>query len=529
MMLLVFISLIFNQIPMILRWNFIGGDYSNKLTFYLLFCLLLFSIFEYYKLGLVLKNFSIFNKYIYIYLFIMLLSVCLGIENYPYYQEVLQGPINQIEKIPIIIDFFKRHGIQLQYSLILKIWMSIRVIKTAFLSVIYTFGFSYLLYCWFYKNKEIVYDCLSNAIIYSLIIIFPYSLIEVFYLADSEIAKQILIRITPFFHSLYEAGSWGPPLLWKGQLRSIFPEPSHFGIYTAFAMPFIWYKICKSTKNFFPSFIILIYTFFLFLTQSRTAFVLYIIEIILLIIFKLVFKRIIPLKKITVIILCSFLSFILAISFIDYFNVRLNSQKLSKGIGIKSERQVEKNIEAYVNTNVRSLSSTDKRSNGARYSVAIANIKVGLKHPILGVGNGLTGAYLTDELKGMRIENYEVRWWMGRQKENGILRLGYPNLCEYASRFASGGILGILVYLIPPIILLLSYIKKFKFKIKDITYNDSRDVFFFISFIAMCITGFGDSLDTTYCYWILLPLGYILIIENSNKENSANNERRLKK
>lgn len=89
------------------------------------------------------------------------------------------------------------------------------------------------------------------------------------------------------------------------------------------------------------------------------------------------------------------------------------------------------------------------------------------------------------------------------------MRAGFPKLGEYTNRFAETGILGLIMFLIPSVILL----KKLYFKIKDRTVmvNDKLPyVFFTISLIGIMASGIGDTINITYCYWVLLGLGYAM-------------------
>ena len=52
----------------------------------------------------------------------------------------------------------------------------------------------------------------------------------------------------------------------------------------------------------------------------------------------------------------------------------------------------------FVKDNIGTLASNDERSNGARYSMLRYHIRLGLSHPILGVGKGLHAAYAKDYL-----------------------------------------------------------------------------------------------------------------------------------
>lgn len=59
------------------------------------------------------------------------------------------------------------------------------------------------------------------------IIICAYGVLDVWYLSGSHTAEYILTELNPIVHEIKSNGTWWPPLLWKGQLRSLFAEPSY--------------------------------------------------------------------------------------------------------------------------------------------------------------------------------------------------------------------------------------------------------------------------------------------------------------
>lgn len=93
------ITLIFNNIPQCIQINFLGGPIGNKLVFYPFVICLGYSIYCQYRSENILKNYKIFLKYICTYLFIILTSFIIGLNSYPYWDDILLGPINQIEKL----------------------------------------------------------------------------------------------------------------------------------------------------------------------------------------------------------------------------------------------------------------------------------------------------------------------------------------------------------------------------------------------------------------------------------------------
>lgn len=106
-------------------------------------------------------------------------------------------------------------------------------------------------------------------------------------------------------------------------------------------------------------------------------------------------------------------------------------------------------MSAYLESNAASLKEPDVRSNRARYSVMMADTRIGLDHPVLGVGKGLRSSYIPDYFDEKALQNNEVRMWLDFRQRLGIMRSGIPALGEYTSRFAETGTLGLLAFFAP--------------------------------------------------------------------------------
>lgn len=166
-------------------------------------------------------------------------------------------------------------------------------------------------------------------------------------------------------------------------------------------------------------------------------------------------------------------------------------------------------MSGYLEDNLGSLASSDKRSNRSRYSILKADLSIGMSHPVLGVGRSLRNAYISDYLPEEAFSGEEIQMWIRNQKEKGIMRSGFPALGEYSSRFAETGILGLIIYLIPAIILI--------YRLLSITCNKAIEsknrlpyVFFLISILGVLASGLGDSINITCAYWLLLGVGYAM-------------------
>ena len=283
---------IFTQIPPIFRLNFIGSFLSKDLSFYPILAGMLYSgylLLKKKKLQIG-KEEKIFFAYILAYVAILMLSFLHGLAIYPYYENILSGPANQIEKLPIVQHFLSSMGVQVESSLLLKVWMLARPIKGFILETFWYFAVPYLIFTWYRKDIHKGFSILTKAVFIATVLVCAYNVIDFFYLSGSIIAQNILLLLNPIIHDIKSMGTWWPPLLWEGQLRSLFAEPSYYGIFSAFAMPFLWYRFgqIKNTKGRIVFILVLfLFTYGLFLTKARTANALFVGELFILILFSL--------------------------------------------------------------------------------------------------------------------------------------------------------------------------------------------------------------------------------------------------
>lgn len=506
--------LIFKDLPEAIRISMLGGWMGSQLAFFPLLVGAAYSLYLHSKKRFSIEDRNIIVKYIFLYIGILLISLAFGLWQYPYYQEILDGPINQVDKVPKITSLLNSFGIAVDSKLVLSFWMFARPIKGLLLDVLYTFGGSYLIYCWYKRQWGKAWQLTCKAVLISVVVLFAYSSIELCYLSGSSTAGKILGTINPYIHLINERGTWWPPLLWKGQLRSVFAEPSYFGMYAAFSMPFFWHLIFKSKTVIYPL-MTTIFTFLLFLTKARTAFMLHIGEIIVFSLLLILFARNKQnIKKAVIVYVCTAIAFLCSNLFIVNC---MNPQPAATGKIVSEANQLAQSMESYVDSNAKSLLNPDKRSNRARYSVMEADFKIGLAHPLLGVGKGLRNAYVPDYFSESAKNDGEVKMWLANMRKQGIMKGGIPMLGEYTGRFAETGLLGLLVFLSPLIILAK--------KLITIMCTDGFSleyVFFTVSLAGMVAAGIGDGINITYCYWVLLGLGYAMCFGerylDSNKE-----------
>lgn len=499
--------LIFNNIPKPIQLNFLGGPVGSKLVVYPLIAAFAYTFYCQYKYKNVLKDTKQFLKYILAFISIMLLSTVVGLLNYPYYDLVLNGPVNQIEKLPKVLAFCQAHGVDVDSKLLMQAWIIARQFKGVLMEAFWCFGGAYIIYCWYKDDWQQAVDILIKSLIASFTVLFLYGAVEVAYLGGNLTSRNILAAINPYIHTIVTNHGWWPPLLWKGQLRLVFPEPSHVGNFIAIGLPVIWYKYFNNKEKMWGGIsllITIIMSFLVFMTKARTAYAMLFGMTVLLLAFILLGKQWNLIKQYIVICVCIAIGFG---GFIGFSSIKSNNPKPKDNIAVE-----------VIENNFTSLASNNKRSNGARYALLKSHFRTGLQHPFLGVGRGLTSAYVERNFKPEEAKNGEVAQWIKYQQERGPMADGYsiPDaMNEFVTRFSTSGILGFIVFFFPFVYVVLRLLKQWR---KD---KQLASMFMAFALISSLVAGCNGSLNLLYAIWILLGIAYTVAL-GKQKEKEAN-------
>ncbi|WP_295285463.1 O-antigen ligase family protein [Veillonella sp.] len=510
-----FIFVIFPVIPMSLRIGFLGGEFSAKASFYTLLLCLIYSIWiQRHKLC----QYKLYWKML---LYIVLLSLTItvslvhGLVNFPYY-ELIPGSDYGNHKLASILQAIFNQDIS-EYTLSV-IHFSFRVLKNSLTQLIFTFGFSYLVFCWYKYRTEIILKIVSIGSLISASLVVGFGIIELFYFGGQQWALSVLTYIRPIVHAIEINNTWWPPLFWPElQFRSLFPEPSFLGIYTVITIPFLW-NIIFTSKNkklvVYSSIIVMLLEMITLLANSRTATIFLLIDHILLILVLCIQFRnkrfIIHTVFVTLIGLFAFLGNIVYTS-----NVLYTQNVLTKDTKNISTQQVVNQISSYGENNITSLSKKSSRSNNQRYGVMKADLNIFIENPLLGIGQGLRTPYVLNHLDEDTLNNTEVKMWINNIKNKGLINISIPMLGEYTSRLSETGIISFVLFMAPILLLL--------FRLLKYIIQNSKDtfvIFFTIAYIECLLTGIGTTLNELYYFWILLGFGYALVYV----KNACNNK-----
>jgi hypothetical protein len=273
---MLFIAIIFMPFvvfPKRFTISFIG----NNIIYYPIIIGLLLWSYEWYNTRKI--NFNI--KYLYFFSLItfwQILCTFIGVFTFDYYNLI---DLNQMDKLRLIVQWLTNQGVLVDTRITIKIWLLFRFVKDIINYNFIFFGTSLWICHLYNKNWSDGFRNIRKAVLFLVSVICCYSIVELFYLKGSATATKILTLINPFIFDVQSAHGWWPPLLWNNQLRSIFPEPSYFGIMSTMIVPLFVSYFLENNK-IISSLFYMFYIFLLYITKARTAILLFIGELIIL-------------------------------------------------------------------------------------------------------------------------------------------------------------------------------------------------------------------------------------------------------
>lgn len=458
-----------------------------------------FLIYEYLKYGFVIE--TKIKCFIYIYFGWQLTCLFVGLVTYEFNEFLTLDQIPRLEKI---IDFLNGREIFINEMFAIKTWLFLRFAKNILFANSSIFFISYLILHTYRNNLERSIKDIKLAVMVLFLVLGIYSFVELSWLYfKANWAVNILTTINPWLYDVAQSHGWWPPLLWKGQLRSILGEPSHFGVLAIFVLPLLW--SCLIDKNLSICFFISYVTVMIFATNARTAVIAVFIELFVLIALNVIVRTEKLIKISSIIMLCSLVAFVINLSLSKYISENNISYS---GITI-----VE-NVERYVEKNVGTVTKTNVRSNNARLIHLISSINTIKENPVFGVGEGLHSAYIDKNLPKGAFQNTEVRNWSKFMFEKGVLKSGYPGLNSYTYIGVRTGVIGLLMHLIP-----FGYVVFwFLFKNIKLLRQDLQIIFLLISLFGLLATRMATS-QFSVCDGIILGLLLLKISEFEEKRN----------
>lgn len=287
----------------------VGGDVSK------LFALLGICIYM-CKICMKKAELDSFERFALFYLAVYFLWQCLcttvGILEYEYYDLIY---LEQMDKLRYLLQNLRQTGMDINELTAMKVWLWVRFLKDCLFNTLLSYGISIWIYHLYkeYKAKDEKYETLFTHITFAVSVLclalITYSVFEIGYLRGDKICADILSGINPLLYEIASThGSW-PPLLLQDRLRSLFAEPSFFGIASVLIVFVLFYKNLTTKKVFFGA-VLFVFVMMTVMTRSRTAIPLFIGQIGLLLLYIFAMDRKYSKKalKITAIIGVSFIT-----------------------------------------------------------------------------------------------------------------------------------------------------------------------------------------------------------------------------
>ena len=512
--------------------NIIANYFSGRLSTNILLLLILIESYEIFKYK------SKINKrllcFILIFVLWNIISELFNILNFGYWDFLYLTNIEKLDSINIF---------SIEKEKFYVMFYLLRNIAKILLNYITCFGLVYSIWHIYSNNWEKAF----NDIKYSLMILFSmmgiYSFVEMLWIKfDLIIARNFLTFINPFFFEPASKSGWWPPLLWDNQLRSLCVEPSFFGILASLITPLLWYKILKNT-NFVTCFFTFYFSVMIFMTNARTAILLLIGEVIILFLLNFLYTSKEILKKSFIIFITiltafmtniliekgaveklenNFISKIYTIKIINGSNIteinnntQFEKSKKNKVFSKIDNKSINANNEilGYLDKNIYSVVQKNQRSNATRLNIMKTHINMGNDNILLGKGYNTYIPYMERYLPNDINNDKELNGFIKDIHNKGFIKAGYPTVNQFTFIYATSGLIGLIIFLIP-IFYVVIYLKKlYKY------VEGSIFIFLVCAFAASVVAMF--SAEAFYSYYLLLGLIYLLI-ENYNKHKFEN-------
>ena len=372
-------------------------------------------------------------------------------------------------------------------------WMISNTLKTCLTTVTRFYSSYFIVFSIFLFYRETSFNIIDDiwlGITAILPVLAIYEIFEVAYLVGARWGTTVLKTINPLLYEVENSHGWWPPLLWPGQMRSVFAEPSYFSYWGVLCVPFFLRNI-HNKKHFWISIIELAFISFTVLgSNSRTGTALLFGVVCVYFIVALIAKQ----KRVIKTALIVFCTITIALI-------------ISVGI-------LGTNIDSYFGNTLGTLTSMTARSNSQRFAMMKAQMDIFSEHPILGVGENLLSPYLADYFIKHDMNSGEIALWIEATEDKGFVSGGFPPLCEYTSSLAEYGLIGSIGNNLVFVILVCITIFKGFFNQK----SKCREIATILSACA-CVMAFGISnyFEVNYLYFIVLTT--ILIFSNYDKSS----------
>lgn len=382
----------------------------------------------------------------------------------------------------------------------IKGFLLYRGIKNAAVSVLSTYFISLWVYHIYQRNWKRGFKDLLWALTGAGFFLISYSIIEVGFLRGNYFCKQILMIINSRIFDVAGSQGWWPPLFWDYlQLRSLFPEPSHLGIFLGMAIPPFVPVFFKRKNKIYLIYLLVYfcYVIMLFMSKARTGTVVFCVEFAMFLTWSLLYKKMITRKQLISLLYVTLGAFLISFAIMSGFR--------SIDTKVKDRNDVT-SVSSYIQNNITSAVG-NQRSNSVRKVNTLATLKVGLGHPLMGNGIYMTNEYIEEQIP-QEDRRGEIALWIDYMTKEGPIHSGFPDINHYATVFAEQGIIGEVLFL-SPLGTVCTLLCRKRYMLKDVEF-----VALFVSF-----SGLSIALCANYDHiWLFIITGLLFSSLSSGKD-----------
>ena len=311
--------------------------------------------------------------------------------------------------------------------------------------ILYMFGFSLWIAFLYRKQKETVFKVVRKAIVWDVVILTPYVILELLHCYGVSSVDSILAFINGLLYEPGKAPTWHPRLVFPNQLRGTWHEPGYFALWLAFATPFLVTIFgkesmgrTKAVLRFFLFFSLLWSVWFL--TYARAAIALMIVFFASYLIFLLFFHEKEDIKRFCVLTLACLFAF----AFVStsgpqeiqnkrktYIQRTVLKKGATKFDATKQVKRKDSNVSTLsvnppsvlMERTVKSTFDENSRSNPTRLQDFMFRLEVFKKHPIAGAGDTFASlAYLKELDCTNKKLTWEIKYKRDNTKKNGLFK-----------------------------------------------------------------------------------------------------------
>lgn len=483
------------------------GYMTNKLSFFFIILGLLFWLID------VIKH----KKQIYApkFFWVWLILFCgVSIASIGYNLQFIDYNLLNNNKLNTLLRMFPVLN-NIDYDISSKLISFFLLTRTAVVNAFCTFGVALWVYNLFYYDYQKGIVLFQRAMIIVFVVLVLYAILETAYLINLQWGTDALKVINPYLYPIAENYGWHPPLLWKKQMRLLFVEPSNIGLFLGAVMPLAFMAMLsiKNLYKYLGSFAIAVYSYFVFMSQARTAYVMLLFSVILFSVI-LFIKR----KSINAFRVCLVTWVCVIIGFGMYYTVQKNivtNKIISDGYSkVQNNVTANKIVSKAIDDNLLSVTSENKRSNTARYGVIKSELAMGADNWLIGVGNENTKYYFEKYMPKENLKSNEIRMWI-RQMHEKQWQSSYPCLNEYTRRFAENGIGGLILFVLPFFFVIWQLWKYLL--LENSNYWHSYAIVF-IGLIICAVSWLANTANAFYLPYVLLGLGGVICCGYRHKD-----------